>query len=98
MFAFGAEYDTGFGFVQTSKGAVYTYSSEAHAREYFPCVTHHAHLYRIDVDLGVARLVEEGENTQGAPAEVEPTEEQQEALYKSYVYKSLLQWAPRIRG
>jgi len=94
MFAFGSEGGEGFVFVQTNKGHVYTYPSEEIAREYFPCVLHHSHLYRLDMDLSMARLIEEGNNTLGAPAEVEPTEQQKEALYKSYVYKSLLAWAP----
>ncbi len=93
MFAFGSETYEGFVFVQTNKGHVYTFPSEEIAREYFPCVLQHSHLYRLDMDLSVARLIEEGEPS-GAPAEVEPTEAQKEALFASFIYKSLLLWAP----
>ena len=94
MFCFGREGGKGFTFMQTSKGHVYTWPTEEIAREYFPCARHHSHLYRLDMDLSMARLIEEGNNTMGAPAEYEPTETQKEALYKSFVYKSLLNWAP----
>jgi hypothetical protein len=94
MFAFGSGTEDGFVFVQTSNGHVYTYPTEANAREYFGCVKTHSHLYQLDNDLGVARLVEQGDNLNPAPAEVEPTEEQKLALYSGYPYKSLLAWAP----
>ncbi|MHC4299617.1 MAG: hypothetical protein ACYS7Y_20250 [Planctomycetota bacterium] len=95
LFAFGLAIgeDEEFAFVQTSDGHVYTYPTEELAMEYFDCVKHHASLYRLDNDLSVARLVERGENLM-SPAEAEPTEEQKLALWQSYVYKSLLSWAP----
>ncbi len=92
MFAFGCQTDEGFVFVQDN-GHVYTYPTETNAREYFKCVKAHSHLYRLEDDLSVAHLVEQGDGP-GAPAEVEPTEEQKLALWSSYVYKSLLAWAP----
>jgi hypothetical protein len=94
MFAFGCEIDEEFIFVSTSDGHVYTYPSEKIAREYFGCVKHHSHLYQLPPDLSMARLVERGDNMTGAPAEVEPTDKQRTALWSSYVYKSLLEWAP----
>jgi len=94
VYTFGAQYECGFTFVQSSDGHVYTYASEAEARECFDYVRSHAHLYQLDMDLSVATLVEEGDNVLPAPREVEPTEEQKEALYQSYPYKSLMAWVP----
>ncbi len=92
MFAFGYQTDEGFVFVQ-SEGHIYTYPTESLAREYFSSVRARSHLYRVETDLSVAHLVEAGDSP-GAPMEVEPTEEQKLALWSSYVYKSLLAWAP----
>lgn len=71
MFAFGCQTDEGFVFIQTTGGHVYTFPTEALAREYFGCVKAHSHLYRLDNDLSVARLVERGDNLNGAPKELE---------------------------
>ena len=94
MFCFGSETEGVFTFVQTANGYVYTFPSEALAQEYFGSAKHMAHLYRLDLDLGVARLIEEGDNMLGAPETAKPTEEQKLALYESYVYPSLLEWTP----
>ena len=93
MFVFGSQTDDGFILVQDGDH-VYTYASEPLAREYFECVKTHSHLYRLENDLSVARLVERGDGPHPAPKKVEPTEEQKLALWQSYVYKSLLAWAP----
>ena len=92
MFCFGCQTDEGFVFVQSDEH-VYTFPTVALSQEYFDCVKTHSHLYSVDSDLSVARLLEAGDGP-GAPAEVEPTEEQKLALWSSYVYKSLLAWAP----
>lgn len=94
MFAFASEIDGEFIFVQTSDGHVYTYSSEKHALEYFGCVKSHSHLYQLPPDLSVATLVKQGDNLNGCPSSIEPTDKQRTALWSSYVYKSLLEWAP----
>jgi hypothetical protein len=94
MFAFGSEVDGQFVFVQTSKGEVYTYPTEEHALQYFNCVKSHSHLYRLANDLSTAQLIKEGDNLNGSPSTVAPTEEQKHALWSGYVYKSLLAWAP----
>jgi len=94
MFAFGCQTDEGFVFVHSSSDHVYTYPTESLAREYFGCVKMHSHLYRLEPDLSAAYLVEQGDNVTGAPQEVERTEEQKCALWHSYVYKSMLAWAP----
>jgi hypothetical protein len=94
MFAFGSEIDGEFIFVSTSDGHTYTYPSEKVALEYFGCVKSHSHLYQLPPDLSVARLVKQGDNLNGSPAEVEPTNKQRTALWSSYVYKSMLEWVP----
>lgn len=94
MFCFGSETEGVFTFVQTADGHVYTFPSEAIAREYFGSAKHMAHLYRLDLNLGVAHLVEQGNNMLGAPETAKPTEEEKAALFESFVYKSLLEWAP----
>ena len=94
MFCFGSETNGIFTFVQNSQGHVYTWPSEKLAREYFNSAEHMSHLYRLDLDLGVAHLVEQGDNLLGAPAQVEPTWDQKAALFESFVYKSLLEWTP----
>lgn len=99
MFAFGAQTDDGFVFVQTEKGDVYTYPNEKLAREFFLAgIKVHSHLYQLLPDLSVAVLIEASNNLhlkeESAPTEIEPTEKQKHALWKSYVYKSLLAWAP----
>jgi hypothetical protein len=94
MFAFGAQYENGFNFVQTSEGHTYTYVTEALAREYFDCVKSHAHLYQVDPDLQQATLVEQGDNVLPSPEQVQTTEKQRLALWESFPYKSLLAWAP----
>lgn len=99
MFAFGAQTDDGFVFVQGHDGHVYTFPDERRAREFFLAgVKVHSHLYQLLPDLSVAVLIEASNNphleANSAPAEVAPTEKQKHALWKSYVYKSLLTWAP----
>ena len=94
MFAFGAVIDGEFTFVQEANGHVYTYPTESLAFEYFDCIKEHSHLYRLDSDLGVARLVKSALNANPAPAAIEPTEEQKLGLWSSFIYKSLLSWAP----
>ncbi len=73
---------------------VFTYPTAALAQTDFDGIRDQAHLYQLDPDLGVARLLERG-TPPGAPDEFEPTETQKQFLYKSFVYKSLLEWAPR---
>jgi hypothetical protein len=92
MYAFGYEKDDEFTFVQTEEGVVYTYPTEALAREYFDGVKHYASLYEIESDLSVAYRLFPGD-IDGAIT-VEPTEKQKTALWSSYVYKSLLDWSP----
>jgi hypothetical protein len=94
VYAFGTQFEGGFTFVQTSDGHVYTYASEAEARNCFGYVKTHAHLYQLNMDLSAATLVEDGDNLLPAPLEVEPTEEQKKTLYQSYPYKSLMAWVP----
>jgi hypothetical protein len=93
MYAFGYEKDDEFTFVQTEEGVVYTYPTEALAREYFDGVKHYASLYEIESDLSIAYRLESGDTA--GELVVEPTEDQKIALWSSYVYKSMLDWAPR---
>ena len=94
MFVFGCGGGTNeINFVQQGEH-VYTFPTEALAQEYFHCVTTHSHLYRLENDLSVARLVEKGTGPHPAPEAAVPTEEQKLALWSGYVYKSLLSWAP----
>jgi len=72
---------------------VFTYPTAALARTDFDGIRDQAHLYQLDPDLSVARLLEQG-TLPGAPNEFEPTELQKQGLYESFVYKSLLEWAP----
>ena len=72
---------------------VFTYPTLVLARTDFQGIKDQAHLYRLHPDLSVATLVDRG-TRQGAPDEFEPTEIQKQALYQSFVYKSLLEWVP----
>ncbi|MHC4297982.1 MAG: hypothetical protein ACYS7Y_11815 [Planctomycetota bacterium] len=94
MFAFAAQDGDEVVFVQTSKGHVYTFPTEKLAREYFGPVKHATNIYQLEMDLSIARLIEAGDNIGSAPAEFEPTEDQKHGLWASYVYKSMLEWAP----
>ncbi len=96
MFSFGSQSSENglFTFVQ-DKGHVYTWPDEKTARSFFEeSGNKFGHIYRIDSDLSMAHLVEIGKNNQSAPVMVELTEKQKTALYESFVYKSLLAWAP----
>jgi len=73
---------------------IFTCPTAALATTDFQGVRNYAHLYSFDPDLEIGRLFEPGD-TLDAPETFEPTEEQKEALYESFVYKSLLNWAPR---
>jgi len=94
MFCFGSETDGVFTLVQNEKGYVYTWPDEKTAREFFEVAQCEAHLYQVMMDLSVGWLIERGDYPVGSPAEVFPNEEQKRALFDSYVYKSLLEWAP----
>ena len=94
MFCFAFETDGVVTFVQGHDGTVYTWPTEKTAREFFKSGKHVAHLYQLDLDLSVGRLIAEGDNTLGCPAEIYPDDIQKTALYASFVYKSLLEWAP----
>lgn len=72
---------------------IFTYPTAALAQTDFKGIRDQAHLYQLDPNLGMARLVEQGE-LQDAPHEFAPTEAQKQLLYKSFVYKSLLEWVP----
>jgi hypothetical protein len=72
---------------------IFTYPTAALAQADFKGIRAQAHLYSLDLNLGVARLLEKGDG-QEAPVEFEPTEKQKQGLYESFVYKSLLEWAP----
>jgi hypothetical protein len=72
---------------------IFTYPTAALAQTDFAEIRTEASLYRLDLDLSRARLVEQGDG-QEAPGEFEPTEKQKQLLYKAFVYKSLLEWAP----
>ena len=93
MFLFGSATDGVFTLVQ-DKDHVYTWSSEREAMEYFPSATNIAHLYQMALDFSRGWLIRQGANTLGCPAEFVPTEEQKHALFHSYKYPSLLEWAP----
>jgi len=72
---------------------VFTYPTKHLAHIDFRGIEDQAHLYRIDVDLSTARIEERG-TLPGSPGTFEPTELQKQLLFKSYVYKSLLEWVP----
>lgn len=94
VFAFGSQQESGlFVFIQ-NRGCIYTWPDEKTARSFFAEVVVPCHIYQVDPDLSIARLVEKGKNDTAAPQMVALTEEQKAALYKSFVYKSLLAWAP----
>ncbi len=93
MFAFVTFINDQPEFIQTSKGKVYTYSSEKEARSYFDCVRHNASLYHLEPDLSEATLVDAGDMLD-QPESFEPTEDQKLSLFNSYVYPSLLFWKP----
>lgn len=96
MFAFGSKTDGVFTLVQNERGHVYTWPDEKTAREYFVVAQCETHLYEIPVDLSVARLIERGDHPArvGSPGEVHLNDDQKTALFQSYVYKSMLEWAP----
>lgn len=94
MFVFGSGGGTEeINFVEF-EGVVFTYPTEELAREYFHCVETHSHLYRLESDLSVARLVEKGTGPHPAPEEVEMNHEQKISLWSNFVYKSQLSWNP----
>lgn len=97
VFAFGSQSPENglFTFVQNNSGHVYTWPDLKTAQSYFEeCKGSVGHIYQIDPDLSMARLVKVGKNKLSSPAMVEPTERQKIALYTSFVYPSLLTWAP----
>lgn len=94
MFAFVTFIDDQPEFVQTSAGHIYVYSNEAEAILYFGCIKSYAHMYRLEPDLSAATLVEAGDVVPDPPQKFEPAEDQKEAIYTSFPYKSLLQWTP----
>jgi len=94
MFTFAFETDGVVTFIQGHDEHVYTWPTEKTARELFGSGKRVAHLYQLDLDLSVARLIAKGDNTLGCPAEIYPDDVQKTALYASFVYKSLLEWAP----
>lgn len=94
MFTFVTFIDDQPEFVQTSAGHIYVYSNEAEAILYFGCVKSYANMYRLEPDLSIATLVEAGNVVPGPPRTFEPAEDQKEGLYRSFPYKSLLQWTP----
>lgn len=94
MFCFGSETDGVFTLVQNEKGYVYTWPDEKTAQEYFKAAKVPCHIYQIDPDMEMAALIENGKNTLGAPQLVRLLEDQKQAIYKSFVYKSLLAWTP----
>jgi hypothetical protein len=96
MFGFGSQAENGlFSFVQ-DKGHVYTWPDKKTAVVFFrESGDKLGHLYQIEPDLSIARLIETGSIDLVAPQLVELTETQKTALYNSFVYKSLLAWAPR---
>lgn len=93
MFAFAFETDGVLSLIHT-RGHVYTWPDEKTAREFFnPAI---AHLYQFRMDLQVGHLVERGDNGLEGPDEIYPDDGQKEALFKSYVYPSLLEWTPNV--
>lgn len=94
MFTFAFETNEVFTFIRGRDGHIYTWPTEKIAREFFTSGKHIAHLYQLDLDLSVARLIAKGDNTLGCPAEIYPNDIQKTALYASFVYKSLLEWVP----
>ncbi len=94
MYAFGVVVDGHFVFTQTDKGHVYTWPNKKIALEYFESGKKVAHMYQVQPDLSMATLIERGECPGEGPEVVIPSETQQMGLFKSYVFKSLLMWAP----
>jgi hypothetical protein len=96
MFAIGSQAENGlFSFVQNNSGHIYTWPDKKTAMVYFQeSADRLGHLYQIEPDLSIARLIETGKGG-ASPQLVELTETQKTALYQSFVYKSLLAWAPR---
>lgn len=96
MFTFGSQGDDGlFEFVQNKKGHIYTWPNEKLARSFYEETGDHiGHIYQVDPDLDMATLVHAGKNELSAPVHVNVTDQQRVALYKSFVYKSLLAWVP----
>ena len=92
MYAFAYELNGQMKFVAFGD-KVFTYPTAALAQVDFNGIRDQAHLYQLDPDLNVARLLEQG-TLPGAPGAFEPTEIQKQGLFKSFVYKSLLEWAP----
>jgi len=72
---------------------VFTYPTKHLVFIDFRGIEDQAHVYQLDPDLSVARLLEAG-TIPNPPDEFEPTESQKRGLYESFVYKSLLEWAP----
>ena len=92
MYAFAFELNGAMKFVAFGD-KIFTYPTAALAQTDFQGVKDQAHLYSIHPDLSVATLLERGSQP-GAPDEFEPTEKQKCLLFKSFVYKSLLEWVP----
>lgn len=93
MYAFAFELNGQMKFVAFGD-KLFTYPTAALAQKDFKGIRGQAHLYCLHPNLSVAILLEQG-TLAGAPDEFEPTERQKQALYTSFVYKSLLEWAPR---
>ena len=92
MYAFAFELNRQMKFVAFGD-KVFTYPTIKLATIDFRGIEDQAHMYCLHPDLSVAILLERG-SLPGAPNEFEPTEEQKRLLYESFVYKSLLEWAP----
>ncbi len=91
MFTFAFETDGVLSFIHV-RDHIFTWPDEKTAREFFnPAI---AHLYQITMDLQIGHLIERGNNSLEGPDEIYPDDEQKEALFNSFVYPSLLQWAP----
>ena len=92
MYAFAYELNGQMKFVAFGD-KIFTYPTIKLATIDFRGIEDQAHLYCLLPDLSVAILLERG-SLPGAPDEFEPIEEQKRLLYESFVYKSLLEWAP----
>lgn len=92
MYAFAFELNGQMEFIAYND-KIFTYPTAALAQVDFKRIRDQAHLYSIHPNLGVATLLERG-SLAGALDEFEPTEIQKCLLYKSFVYKSLLEWVP----
>jgi len=94
MFAFAFETDGVLSLVCSPVGHVYTWPDKKTALEFFEVAKCEAHLYQFTMDLQMGHLVERGDTDLEGPDEVYPDDEQKTALFKSYVYPSLLEWTP----